>query len=60
MEMRRKTLAKTYDVSLRTVDNVLKLMRQSGYDIPTGSIVLVDSEDFGWALKHRDELRERA
>lgn len=58
--MRRKTLAKEFDCSLRTVDTVLRLMRKSGqFKIIEGGIVLVDREDFGWAFEHREELREQ-
>ena len=59
MQMRRKTLAKEFDISLRTVDNILKLMRKSGkFDIIEGTVVLVDSDDFKWALRNRERLEE--
>lgn len=59
MWMRRKGLAKHFSICLKTVDNVLKLMRSAGgFNIIEGSIVLVDLDDFEYALTHRDELKE--
>lgn len=59
MWMRRKGLANHFSICLKTVDNVLKLMRRAGgFNIIEGSIVLVDLDDFEYALTHRDELKE--
>lgn len=53
-------MAQHYQIGLRTVDKVLNLMRKSGqFEIIEGTIVLVDRDDFGWALNHREELREQ-
>lgn len=58
--MRRKALAQHYQIGLRTVDKVLNLMRKSGdFEIVEGTIVLADKDEFGWALAHREELREQ-
>lgn len=52
-------MAQHYQIGLRTVDKVLNLMRRSGdFEIVEGTIVLVDKDEFGWALAHREELRE--
>ena len=59
MWMRRKALKNYYQVSLRTVDYILKDMRQDGrFNIIEGSIVLVDHKDFEYALRHRAELKD--
>lgn len=53
-------MAQHFQIGLRTVDKVLNLMRKSGdFEIVEGTIVLVDKDDFEWAFKHREELREQ-